>query len=30
MYGGNPNDIVSLKYQELKDFHDKYYHPSNA
>lgn len=29
-YGGNPNDIVTLSYKELKEFHQKYYHPSNA
>ncbi|KAK5574591.1 hypothetical protein RB653_009844 [Dictyostelium firmibasis] len=28
--GGEPNDIPSLTYQQLKDFHAKYYHPSNS
>lgn len=28
--GGDPNEIYHLSYQELKDFHKKYYHPSNS
>jgi Zn-dependent M16 (insulinase) family peptidase len=28
--GGNPLDIPSLTHQELLDFHQCYYHPSNA
>ncbi|MBU5425222.1 insulinase family protein [Tissierella pigra] len=28
--GGNPPDIPSLTFQEVKDFYDKYYHPSNS
>ena len=28
--GGLPADIPSMTYQDLKDFHDAYYHPSNA
>ena len=28
--GGNPEDIPQLTYQQLKDFHRKHYHPSNA
>jgi Zn-dependent M16 (insulinase) family peptidase len=28
--GGEPAVIPDLTYQELKDFHKKYYHPSNA
>ena len=30
MYGGNPSDIPSLKYEELLAFHKKFYHPSNS
>jgi len=28
--GGEPQDIPSLSYQQLKDFHQTHYHPSNA
>lgn len=28
--GGDPLFIPNLKYQELKDFHDERYHPSNS
>ena len=28
-YGGNPDKIPDLTYEELKNFHSKYYHPSN-
>lgn len=28
--GGNPEDIPDLSYQELKEFHQTHYHPSNA
>ena len=28
--GGEPEDIPSLTWQQLKDFHASYYHPSNA
>ena len=28
--GGEPADIVNLSWQDLKDFHKRYYHPSNA
>lgn len=28
--GGEPTDIPNLTWQGLKDFHAKYYHPSNA
>jgi presequence protease len=28
--GGNPKHIVELTFDEFKDFHRKYYHPSNA
>ncbi|EFA76511.1 peptidase M16 family protein [Heterostelium album PN500] len=28
--GGDPKDIPALSYQQLKDFHATYYHPSNA
>ena len=27
--GGEPEEILKIEWQELKDFHDKYYHPSN-
>lgn len=30
VYGGNPNDIVKLTYEEFIVAHKKYYHPSNA
>lgn len=29
-YGGDPDVIPDLTYEELVDFHDTYYHPSNA
>lgn len=28
--GGNPDDILNLTYEEFRDFHARYYHPSNA
>ncbi len=28
--GGEPEDIPDLTYQQLKDFHQTHYHPSNA
>jgi len=28
--GGNPPDIVSLTYDQLKSFHQQHYHPSNS
>ena len=28
--GGDPDYIPEMTWQELKDFHDKYYHPSNS
>ena len=28
--GGDPDVIPDMTWQELKDFHDKYYHPSNS
>lgn len=28
--GGEPEDIPSLSWQQLRDFHARYYHPSNA
>ena len=28
--GGNPDDIPSLSYEKFKEFHKKYYHPSNS
>lgn len=28
--GGDPLDIPQLTYEQLKDFHSQYYHPSNA
>ncbi len=28
--GGEPEDIPNLTWQQLKDFHASYYHPSNA
>ena len=27
--GGKPEDILTVTWEELKDFHNKYYHPSN-
>lgn len=29
-YGGNPDEIINLTFEEFKDFHKKYYSPSNA
>ena len=29
-YGGDPRHIPDLTWQQLKDFHARYYHPSNA
>ncbi|MCD6187579.1 MAG: insulinase family protein [Desulfuromusa sp.] len=28
--GGEPKDIPSLSWQQLRDFHARYYHPSNS
>ena len=28
--GGDPDEIVKLKLQQFRDFHNKYYHPSNS
>ncbi len=28
--GGNPEEILDLNFEEFKDFHTRYYHPSNA
>jgi hypothetical protein len=28
--GGDPEEIPTLEYQQLKDFHARHYHPSNA
>ena len=28
--GGEPEDIPTLTWQQLRDFHGRYYHPSNA
>ncbi|EGG15194.1 peptidase M16 family protein [Cavenderia fasciculata] len=28
--GGEPKDIPTLSYEQLKDFHQKHYHPSNS
>lgn len=28
--GGEPSDIPNLTYRQFKDFHTRYYHPSNA
>lgn len=28
--GGDPKEIPNLTYQQFKDFHKKYYHPSNC
>ncbi|AOA58617.1 insulinase family protein [Acinetobacter larvae] len=28
--GGNPLEIATLRYQQLQDFYQRYYHPSNA
>lgn len=28
--GGDPEDIVNLSYQELQDFYQSHYHPSNS
>lgn len=28
--GGEPSDIPDLSWQQLRDFHARYYHPSNA
>ena len=28
--GGNPDFIPSLTYEKFKEFHKKYYHPSNS
>jgi len=28
--GGDPKHIIKLTFEQFKDFHEKYYHPSNA
>ncbi len=28
--GGNPEEILNLSFEEFKEFHDKYYHPTNS
>lgn len=28
--GGDPAEIIKLQYEDFKDFHKKYYHPSNC
>lgn len=28
--GGNPQDVLSLTYEQLKEFHSKFYHPSRC
>lgn len=28
--GGNPADIINLSYEAFRDFHSRYYHPTNA
>lgn len=28
--GGRPDEIPSLSYEEFRDFHSRYYHPSNS
>ena len=28
--GGNPDDIPDMTWEDLKDYHNKYYHPSNC
>jgi presequence protease len=28
--GGDPEDVIQMKYEELKNFHKTYYHPSNS
>lgn len=28
--GGIPQDILSLSYEKVKEFHERYYHPSNC
>ncbi|GLI33993.1 insulinase family protein [Desulforhabdus amnigena] len=28
--GGNPKEIPNLTFEQFKEFHEKYYHPSNA
>jgi Zn-dependent M16 (insulinase) family peptidase len=28
--GGDPEDVIKMKYEELKNFHKTYYHPSNS
>jgi hypothetical protein len=30
VYGGDPEHIPDLTWQQLRDFHKTYYHPSNA
>lgn len=29
-YGGDPNEVTNLSFEEFKEFHDKYYSPSNS
>jgi Zn-dependent M16 (insulinase) family peptidase len=28
--GGDPKEIIKLKYKELKSYHEDFYHPSNS
>ncbi len=28
--GGHPDEIIKLSYEEFKNFHERYYHPSNS
>lgn len=28
--GGDPDEITSLRYEDFRDFHTRYYHPSNS
>ena len=29
-HGGTPRDVVTITYEQLKDFHQRHYHPANA
>ena len=29
-YGGDPDNIPAMTYDDLKDYHEKFYHPSNC
>ena len=28
--GGDPEEVIKMSYEELKNFHSTYYHPSNS